>query len=138
MTNSVVMVTPRRAATSVHAALSLSITLIAARASMSRMSVVESHAGGNAVDGAGEDFANADGSDGIDGACRFCGGFKSQDQFCCCCQRIFAAGHQLAAGMTAFAFDHDALAGGRGDVRDEADVDAFLFEDRVLARCAVR
>ena len=34
--------------------------------------------------------------------------------------------------MAAFAFNQDAHAGGCGDVRHQADVDAFLFEERTL------
>ncbi len=63
---------------------------------------------------------------------RFGGGFERKNQLSCGGQRIFAAGHQLAAGMAAFAFDEDAHAGGRGDVGHEADIDAFLFEERAL------
>ena len=98
----------------------------------------EAHAGGNAVDGAGKDFADADGSHGVDGAGGLRGSFERENQFGSRGERIFAAGHQLAAGVAAFAFDNDAHAGGRGDVRDEADVDAFLLEDGALARCGVR
>ena len=48
------------------------------------------------------------------------------------CQRVFAAGHQLAAGVAAFALDHDAQAGRRGNVRHQAEVDSFLFQQRTL------
>ena len=34
--------------------------------------------------------------------------------------------------MSAFAFNHDALAGWRGNVRHQANVDSFLFEVRAL------
>ena len=98
---------------------------------MSRMSV-SSDARGNAVDGAGKNIADADGANGVDGAGRFGRGFKRKNQLGCRGQRVFAAGHQLAAGVTAFAFNEDAQAGRRGNVRDQADIDAFLLEQRAL------
>jgi len=47
-------------------------------------------------------------------------------------QRILAARHQLSARVSAFALDHDALTGRRGDVRHQAHVDSFLLEIRAL------
>ena len=99
---------------------------------MSRTSVVMPHARRNAVDRAGKDFADADGAHGVDCAGRFGRGFEREDQLGGRGQRILAARHQLAAGVSAFAFNHDALAGRRGDVRHQADVDAFLLEQRAL------
>ena len=62
----------------------------------------------------------------------FAADFKRENQFGCGGQRVFAAGHQLAAGVSAFAFNHDALAGRRGDVRDQAHVDSFLLKKWAL------
>jgi hypothetical protein len=44
------------------------------------------------------------------------------------CQRVFAARHQLAARMPALAFDVDAQAGRRGNVRHQANVDSFRLK----------
>ena len=90
------------------------------------------HARRNAVDRAGKDFADAHGAHGVDGAGRFGRRFERQNQLCRRGQRIFAAGHQLAAGVAAFAFDHNALAGRRGNVRHQANVESFLLEKRPL------
>ena len=92
----------------------------------------DEHARRNAVDRAGKHIADAHGADGVDGAGRFGRGFKRENQLGGRGQRIFAARHQLAAGVAAFALDHDALAGGRGDVRHQAHVDSFLLEIRPL------
>ena len=54
--------------------------------------------------------------------------FERENQFGGRCQRILAARHKLSAGVSAFAFDHDTLAGGRGNVRHQADVELFLLE----------
>ncbi len=90
------------------------------------------HARRDAVDRAGKHIADAHSADGVDRAGRFCRGFKREDQLGGRGQRIFAARHQLAAGVSAFALDHDALAGGCGDVRHQAHVDSFLLEIRAL------
>ena len=58
--------------------------------------------------------------------------FQRQNQLRRGGQRIFASRHQLAAGVAAFALDHDALAGRRGDVRHQAEIDPFLFQQRPL------
>ena len=57
---------------------------------------------------------------------------KSENQLCRRGERILAARHQLSAGVPAFAFNHDAHAGRRGDVRHQTDVDPFLLEQRSL------
>ena len=67
----------------------------------------EAHARGNAVDRAGKDFADADCGYSVDGAGGFGSGLERQDQFGRGGQRVFASGHQLCAGMAAFAFDHE-------------------------------
>ena len=99
---------------------------------MSRTSVVISDARGNAVDRAGKDLADAHGAHGVDGSCRFCRRFQRQNQFGGGGERVFAARHQFAAGVAAFAFNHDALAGRRGNVRHQANVESFLLEVRPL------
>jgi len=51
-------------------------------------------------------------------------------------QSILASRHQLAAGMTAFAFDEDAQAGGRSDMCDESDIDALVFNSGPCSICS--
>ena len=58
--------------------------------------------------------------------------FERENQLSRGGQCVFAPRHEPAAGVSAFAFDDDALAGGRGDVRHKAEIDAFLFEQRSL------
>ena len=89
-------------------------------------------AAGNAVDGPGEDFADARRGDGIaraGGAGRalqreryFGGGEKG----------IVAIRHEDRAGMTAFAFDDQPHGGRSGDRGHDADRHAGAFEKRAL------
>ena len=86
------------------------------------------HARWNAVDRAGKDFANAHRAHGVDCAGRLCRCLKRKHQFRSCRQRIFASRHQLATRMSAFAFNQNAQARGRGNVRHQPNIKAFLFE----------
>ena len=58
--------------------------------------------------------------------------FERENQFRRGSQRVFAPRHKPAAGVPAFAFNHDALAGRRSDVRHQSEVDSFLFQKRPL------
>ena len=97
---------------------------------------LKTHARRDAVDRAGKDLADADGGHGVDGAGRFGRCFERQNQFGRRGQRVFAARHQLAAGVAAFAFDDDAQAGRRGDVRHEATSMPSCFEDGPCSMCS--
>ncbi len=86
----------------------------------------------NAVDGAGEYVADADGANTVYRAgparCRFDGerNFGSGEE------RIATLGHEHGAGVPAFAFDVHAQAGGRGNRGYDADIEAAHFQDRTL------
>ncbi len=121
--NSVVILTPRRALTSFAIAAERSQNAIAARAIDVAHVGGDQHARRNAVHRAGKHFADAHCAYGVDGAGGLGRRFQRQNQFRCCGKRIFAPRHQLAAGVSAFAFNHDALAGRRGDVRHQANVE---------------
>ena len=93
---------------------------------------LQGDAAGDAVDRAGVDVAGADGGDGVDDA----GGegvlFDREDDFGGGAEGVAAVGHQQRAGVAAEAFDGEAIAGGRGDGGDDAEGDAFAFEQRAL------
>ena len=105
---------------------------IAARAIRVANVGFKSHARGNAVDRAGKHFANADRGYGVDGAGGFRGGFEGKDQLRGRGQRILASGHQPRASMTALAFNRNAQARRRGDVRNKSQVDVLLLKQRPL------
>ena len=126
------METPRRSATSSQAVFSLSITVSRRAASMSRMSVSRRTREGMLLTAPGKTSHTPDCSHGVDGAGGLGCGLKRQHQLGGCGERVLAAGHQLAAGVAAFAFNEDAHAGRCGDVGDETEIDAFLLEQRAL------
>ena len=102
----------------------------------------EGDAGGDGVDGAGVDGDGADGGYGVDAG--LAGGFggalaarvwRSTERMSSAAARegVAAVGHEEGAGVAAEAGDLVAVAGGGGDVGDDAEgMDAFAFEQRAL------
>ena len=87
---------------------------------------------GNTVDGAGEYVADADGADTVYRTGRARGCFDGKRDFGSGEERIATLWHEHRAGMTAFAFNVDTQAGGRGNRGDDADIEAARFQDRTL------
>ena len=67
-----------------------------------------------------------------DGARRFRSRLEREDQLSGGCERIFAAGHELAARVSALAFNEDAETCRRGDMRYKSEIDSFLLQKRPL------
>ena len=93
---------------------------------------LQGDAAGDAVDGAGVDVAGADGGYGVDGSGGEGVAFDGEDEFGGGAEGVAAVGHEERAGVAAEAGDGEAVAGGRGDAGDDADGDAFAFEEGAL------
>ena len=97
----------------------------------------EGDAGGDGVDGAGVDGDGADGGDGVYAVPEAgVGGegvaFDGEDEFGGGAEGVAAVGHEERAGVAAEAGDLVAVAGGGGDVGDDAEWDAVAFEQGAL------
>ena len=93
---------------------------------------LQANAARDAVDGAGENVAHPGGGYSIDTAARAGRRFKRECDFRSRQKRVMPLRHQHRTRVSALAFDKQTPAGGRGDRRDDADVDVLVFKNGSL------